>query len=261
MTTPLITDGFTSPIEVALIASGPFHDIEYVRNRLLGLIEGEFRIRTRVFEDYTQIRAITEAHIIVTYTCNVVADDAQSAALRSWLERGGHWFALHATNATLDWVDGKVASPDRAPAFMELLGSSFAAHPPLAHYRVDVADQDHPLVRGLQSFEVRDEQYLGQIRAPIHVLLDSQFAGETPRFQMSHWPSGRHPVLYLRELGRGAVLYLTMGHCFPPSREPNADAAQQADHCSWEEPIFHELLRRGLSWLAERCEQTTRRTS
>jgi type 1 glutamine amidotransferase len=259
MTTFRMKDAATQ-IEAALIASGPFHDIAYVRQQLLGLLGDEFRIRTRVFEDYTQIEAITAADVIVSYTCDVVADDAQSAALRGWLERGGRWFALHATNATLAWVDGKVVSPDRSPAFMELLGSSFAAHPPLGLYRVEVADPDHPLVQGLESFEVRDEQYLGPVRAPIHVLLDSHFAGETPRFQVSQWPAARHPVLYVRELGRGAVLYFTMGHSFPPPMEVDGGVdggtVSEGDHCSWNEPIFRELLRRGVGWLVERNETT-----
>jgi uncharacterized protein len=248
-------------IDAALIASGPFHDIAYVRDQLLGLLGDEFRIRTRVFEDYTQIDAITAFDVIVSYTCDVVADDEQSAALRGWLERGGRWFALHATNATLGWVDGKVASPDRSPAFMDLLGSSFAAHPPLGSYRIEVADPDHPLVHGLEPFEVRDEQYLGPVRAPIHVLLDSYFAGETPRFQVSQWPAARHPVLYVRELGRGAVLYFTMGHSFPPPGGVDGGAVSEGDHCSWNEPIFRELLRRGVGWLAEGNKQRTREGS
>jgi len=249
MTSPTIE--VCTKIDAALIVSGRFHDMDYVRRQLLDLFAGDPRIRARVFEDYEEIEVITTADIIVSYTCDVVADEKQSAALRGWLKQGGRWFALHATNATLDWVDGKVASPDRAPAFMELLGSSFAAHPPMGRYRVDVADPDHWLVKGLESFEVRDEQYLGSIRAPIHILLDSHFEGETPRFQAGPWSAKRHPVLYLRELGRGAVLYLTMGHSFPPSEGTNVE---EADHCSWEEPIFQELLRRGLGWLVERNE-------
>jgi type 1 glutamine amidotransferase len=256
MTTPHIAEAPTR-IEAALIASGRFHDIAYVRDQLLDLFGSEPRIHSRLFEDYGEIDAITNTDIIVSYTCDVVADDAQSAALRDWLERGGRWFALHATNATLDWVDGKVASPDRSPAFMELLGSSFAAHPPLDRYRVEVADPDHPLMQGLEPFEVRDEQYLGAIRAPIHVLLDSYFAGETPRFQISQWPPARHPVLYLREVGRGAVLYLTMGHSFPPPAEVDGKACE-VDRCSWGEPIFRELLRRGLGWLVEPHAQRTK---
>jgi type 1 glutamine amidotransferase len=248
-------------INAVLIAAGRFHDIDYVRQQLLSLLAGEPEICTRVFEDYTQIDAITAADIIVSYTCDIVADGDQSASLRRWLEQGGRWFALHATNATLDWVDGKVASPDRSPAFMELLGSSFAAHPPLGRYRVEIADPDHPLVQGLEPFEIRDEQYLGAVRAPVHVLLDSYFAGETPRFQASQWPAARHPVLYLRELGRGAVLYLTMGHSFPVSEGTDGGAVSDADHCSWEEPIFNELLRRGLRWLVEPNDYRIRKRS
>lgn len=240
-----------------LVASGLYHDIDFARREILGHL-GEFpAVRTHVVPDYADIAAIGQADFLVSYTCDVVATPQQTAALRAWLERGGRWFALHGTNSVLRFMeDGRVGTPDLAPEFMELLGSSFASHPPIERYRVDVADPSHPLVEGLSSFDVTDEQYLSDPRAPIHVLLDTFHAGETPRFERSHWPAARHPVLYLRTVGKGAILYLTLGHCRGHyDMQPMMDWWPTVERGSWDEPIFRELLRRGLGW-AGRMQHT-----
>lgn len=251
--------GHPQRINAVLVASGRYHDIDFARAQLLALLGTDPRIRTRVFEDYSNIEAIAAADILISYACDVVATPAQTAALRDWLARGGRWFALHGTNSVLRFMeDGRVSAPDDAPEFMALLGTSFAAHPPIERYRVDIADPDHPLVQGLAPFEVVDEQYLADVRSPIHVLLDCFFEGATPRFERSDWPAARHPVLYLRELGEGGILYLTLGHCRGHyDMQPLLDWWPTVDRCSWDEPIFHELLRRGLAWACKTIDQGT----
>jgi type 1 glutamine amidotransferase len=132
---------------------------------------------------------------------------------------------------------------------MDLLGSSFAAHPPIGRFQVDVVDPHHSLVAGISPFEVTDEQYLVDVRAPISTLLETAFEGETPRFEHGNWPFSRHPVLYLREVGSGSILYLTLGHCRGHyDMQPLTDWWPTIERGSWDEPIFHELLRRGIAW-------------
>src|SRR3546814_11179982 len=57
------------------------------------------------------------------------------------------------------------------------------------------------------------------------------------------------PVLYLRKLGKGAVLYLTLGHCRGHyDMLPATKFWPHPQRCGWNYPIFHELLRRGIRW-------------
>lgn len=247
-----MTEVARPPIRALLVAAGKYHDIDFARAELLGLLGAHPDIRTRVVEDYSDLAAIAQSDLIVSYTCDVVPTPHQVAVLREWLEKGGRWFALHGTNSILRFLeDGRVDVPDEAPEFMDLLGSSFAAHPPIGRYRVDIADPGNPLVAGIEPFEVTDEQYLADVRAPIHVLLDTRFEGQTPRFVRADWPAARHPVLYLRQVGDGAVLYLTLGHCRGHhDMRPLMDWWPTIDRGSWDEPVFYELLRRGLGWAA-----------
>lgn len=242
----------TGKIDCVLVAAGKYHDIDFARLELLKLLGENERIRVRVFEDYANLEAIREARLLVTYTCEVLPSEEQQVALRDWVERGGRWYALHGTNSVLQFLDnGLVDTPDQAPQFMQLLGSQFASHPPIGPLRVDVAKPEHPLVLGIEPFEVVDECYLMGMKADVEVLLDTEFEGETPGFVRDQWPRQRHPVLYLRRLGDGAVLYLTLGHCRGHyDLRPLMDYWPQVDRCAWDSPIFYDLLRRGLNWAA-----------
>jgi len=237
-------------IDCVLVASGKYHDIDFARLELLKLLAEDQRVRVRVFEDYANLDAIRNADFLVTYTCDVVPSLEQQEALRAWVEGGGRWLALHGTNSILRFLaNGLVDAPAWAPHLMETLGTQFIAHPPIAPYRVEVADAEHPLVRGIEPFESTDELYLSDVHADLHVLLDTEFEGAAAGFVRERWTHARHPVMYLRELGQGAVLYLTLGHCRGHyDLQPLMDYYPEVDRCAWELPVFYELLRRGLGW-------------
>ena len=240
-------------IRCVLIAGGKYHDIDFARLELLKLLAQNERVRVRVFEDYRNTAAIAEADFIVTYTCDVMPPLEAQEALRAFLERGGRWYALHGTNSILRFLaSGLVDSPRWAPLFMQTLGSMFVAHPPIAPYKVTVADPSHPLVKGVTEFETTDELYLLETYGSLHVLLETQFSGEATGFVEAQWAAATHPVFYIKQQGKGAVLYLTLGHCRGHyDLEPLMDYWPNVDRCAWDLPVFHDLLRRGIAWAVE----------
>lgn len=241
------------PVDCVLIASGKYHDIDFARLELLKLLAEDQRVRVRVFEDYANLDAIRNADFLITYTCDVTPSMEQQEALRAWVEAGGRWYALHGTSSILRFLSsGLVDSPAWAPHLMETLGSQFIAHPPIAQHLVEVADPEHELVQGIAPFEVTDELYLSDIHAELHVLLDTTFEGEAAGFARSQWPKGRHPVFYIRPLGQGAVLYLTLGHCRGHyDMRPLMAHWPEVQRCAWDLPVFYELLRRGIRWVGK----------
>ena len=55
--------------------------------------------------------------------------------------------------------------------------------------------------------------------------------------------------MYLRELGDGAVLYNTLGHCRGHyDMVPVLEYYPRVERCSWDKPEYFELLRRSLRW-------------
>jgi hypothetical protein len=239
-----------SPTDVVLIAGGLYHDIDYVRLGLLEALGSIEAVRTRVFEDYHCLDALGGTRTLVTYTCGVLPDDTQRAALAAFLARGGRWLALHGTNSQLVLADGEpIACPPIHPELRAMLGSQFMAHPPIGRYKVRNAAPTHPLVAGIGTFFVEDEHYLQDVDPDVEVLLSSRFSGKTEMFERAEWTDGDQPILYLKHHGPGAVLYLTLGHARGRyDMRPISDRYPFVERGAWTLPVFQELLRRGLRW-------------
>jgi type 1 glutamine amidotransferase len=240
-------------VNIVLIAGGKYHDIDFARLEILKILAEDDRVRVRVFEDYANLDALAKADVLITYTCDVIPRLDEQEALRAWVEAGGRWYALHGTNSILRFLaNGLVDSPRWAPHFMETLGSMFIAHPPIAPYTVTVADPSHPLVKGVEPFQATDEHYLVETYGDLHVLLETEFEGEATGFVEDKWPKAKHPVFYLHTMGKGCVLYLTLGHCRGHyDMQPMIEFYPEPEKGSWALPVFYDLLRRGVSWAKE----------
>lgn len=235
--------------DAVLIAAGPWHDMDHARLELLTLMAEHADLRVRVAETY-DAAMLDGADLIVTYTCDVMPDDAALDALDRLMARGGRWFALHGTNARLVLEPGAPVRCPPLPARMRaLLGSQFAAHPPIARFKVTNAAPDQPLVAGIGTFHVEDELYLQDIDPGGTVLLTCAFTGRTPAFERADWDEPAHPVMILRDHRPGAVLYLTLGHTRGPhDMRPLTDAYPFVERGAWPHPVFRALLRRGIRW-------------
>jgi len=235
------------------VCGGKYHDIDFARAEILKLLLEHEQVRTRLAEDYRDIDALAASDFLVTYTVDVLPDDAGAVRLRDYVVSGKRWLALHGTNSVLRYVKGQGwDAPRTAPVFMQTLGSQFVAHPPIAPYLVEPTDPTHALVAGIEPFFADDELYLSELHHPIQVLMQTRFAGEAPGFVEHDWSrDDPRPVMYLKQVGAGEVLYLTLGHArgrfdmLPLMKEyPNVERG------SWKEPAFYELLRRCLRWAA-----------
>jgi hypothetical protein len=240
-------------IDAHFVCGGKYHDIDYARLQLLGLLGEHERIRTRMAEDYRDSDAIAAADFLITYTVDVVPDEATAQRLRDYVASGRRWFALHGTNSVLRHLQGRGwDAPRAAPTFMETLGSQFVAHPAIERYRVEVTQPGHPLVAGIEPFDVDDELYLSELHPPLDVLLHTRWTGDARGFTRRDWTRDEpRPVMYLKKVGDGEVLYLTLGHARGRyDMRPLMDEYTQVERGSWKVPAFHELLRRGIRWAA-----------
>lgn len=240
-------------INAYLVCGGRYHDMDFARLELLKLCNEHEQIRVRVGEDYRDSNAIAASDLLVTYTCDVIPVEDQQAALEELLARGKRWLALHGTNSILRYAKGEGwEAPRVAPRFMRMLGSQFIAHPPIAPYRVEVTDPQHPLVRGIEPFDADDELYLCEDHGDNHTLLHTNFSGEAAGFVEHDWRGNtRRSVLYLRRHGGGELLYCTLGHCRGKyDMQPLMQEYPTVERGSWKLPVFYELLRRGIRWAA-----------
>src|SRR5262249_22310608 len=101
-------------------------------------------------------------------------------------------------------------------------------------------------------FETTDELYLMETYGKLHVLLETEFEGRATGFVEDGWGEAKHPVFYLHPQGKGAVLYLTLGHCRGHyDMQPVADYYPTVERCAWNLSVFYDLLRRGIVWARE----------
>jgi type 1 glutamine amidotransferase len=240
-------------VDGRLIVGGMAHDFDYARLELLTALAAHEHVRVSVSDSFEDLDALSRGRFLITYTCNLQPSTSAERALADFVEGGGRWFALHATNSLLAWTEQGVAARAEAPLFMEVLGSQFAAHPPIGSFRVENVAPHHPLTAGVDAFDTVDELYLSRLSGDLELLLATRFSGEAPGFIDSDWTDDAlRPVLYLRPRGAGTVLYCTLGHCRghydAPHRTPYFP---HVERCSWETPAFREILRRGIAWAAE----------
>ena len=82
-------------------------------------------------------------------------------------------------------------------------------------------------------------------------MLETRWTGSFKGYVEGDWPNDDpRLVMYTHPVGRGEVLYLTLGHCCGKyDMRPVQDVAEVV-RGSWENPVFIELLRRGLRWAA-----------
>lgn len=242
-----------SRVNAYFVCGGKYHDIDFARAEILKLLLEQERVRTRLAEDYRDVDALVASDFLVTYTVDVVPDDAAAARIRDYVAAGHRWFALHGTNSVLRYIKGKGwGAPRTSPLFMQTLGSQFVAHPPIAPYRVEITEPSHPLVAGIEPFDADDELYLSELHPPLEVLLHTHYAGEAAGFVERDWSRDEpRPVCYVKGVGDGEVLYLTLGHARGRyDMQPLMADYPQVERGSWKTPAFYELLRRGLRWAA-----------
>jgi len=252
---PLTGQGNSHQMNIALVVGGRWHDVDYARAELLKFLGDHESVQCTLHSDFSDVDALGNADAVIAYTCDVRPSRAESMALAQAVRGGTRLLALHATNSAIDPpVTGgpKIfRTPDAMPEFTALLGNRFLAHPKISPWRVDVVQQEHPLVAGVSSFVTTDELYVMELREDLDVLLDTEFSGECPGFEVSHSGSRtRHPVLFTRKEGDGEVVYFTLGHCrgrFDVTDLGIADTGV-VDRVAWESQEYREVLRRCVAW-------------
>ncbi len=238
------------PIRAHLVANARFHDTDFARLEILKLLAEEPEIQTQVTDHFPGAGVLDETRFLITYTCDLRPSPEEEATLQEFVAAGHRWIALHGTNAFLDFDAKGLVAPRTHDAFMETLGSRFISHPPTHPYRVTVSDPEHPLVRGIEPFEVEDELYLCEYYGEIRPLLETRYTGTFHAgYVENEWPEDEpRLVAYTHPVGEGEVLYITLGHCCGKyDMRPIQDEAEVV-RGSWENATYLELLRRAIHW-------------
>jgi type 1 glutamine amidotransferase len=138
--------------------------------------------------------------------------------------RGGTGFA--------GWHGGVVATAYENAGYQFMVGGRFVTHPGgFVDYRVNVVSE-HPIVVGLDDFDVHTEQYFCHVDPTITVLATTTFTGEHGAPETA---GAVMPVVWVKRYGAGRVFVNTLGHAPSDLLVPSTRA----------------ITRRGLLWAAK----------
>ncbi|MCY2994939.1 MAG: protein kinase [Planctomycetota bacterium] len=214
-----------TPNVLIITGEEKFHDWRATTPLVVDMLQKDPRLRVRTVADsaFMVDAAIHQYEAIVLHTWSAfsVPSLGRSARenLRKYLESGKGIFLIH--TACADWEDW--------PEYRQLVGRVWVAKvsrtDPRGPFRVTVANTEHPITRGLGSFDADDELYAGLVGdRPIEVLATSR----------SKVDGKDYPIAFTYQCGQGRVFQCLLGH----------------DAKSMQMPGVGELYRRGCAWAA-----------
>ncbi len=182
------------------------------------------RLKTAV-QDNPDFLASPELHeydaLVLNYMNWESPDPGESARanLKRFVENGKGLVLVHfACGAFQGWAEfqniaGRIWNP------------KLRGHDPHGKFTVEIVAEDHPITRGLKSFETVDELY---------TCLDGQKDIQVLAKATSKVDGKDYPMAFVNHYGRGRVFHCVLGH----------------DVQALSTPAVQELYRRGVAWAA-----------
>ena len=166
--------------------------------------------------------ADTYSVIIPVWTMGEISDDAEKALLNA--VSGGVGIA--------GWHGGMCDAFRTHTEYQFMTGGQWVAHPGgVIDYKVNITSDD-PIVKGIEDFEYRSEQYYMHVDPGNEVLATTSFNGD-----ICPWINGTvMPVAWKRKYGQGKVFYCSLGHVAEEFKKY---------------PQFLEIVVRGILWAAD----------
>jgi hypothetical protein len=131
----------------------------------------------------------------------------QGRAIKEFVSSGGAAFFLH---------DCTYIAPSNRD-FRDVLGAVTLRHPPVRPFKVKITKPEHPIMRGVKDFVIKDEQHFMRLeKDPAFILAES--VNEDGLTWHEHGTTA--PAAWALDYGRGRVCYLSPGHTIEVMRHP-----------------------------------------
>ncbi len=193
-------------IQVLLVTGddvAPYHDWREIAEATRDVLLADGRFDVRVCEDplILESAGALEAYDVIVFTLfnrslPMLSDEGKKN-LVDFVSGGKGFYVQHLASGSYgDWEEfGKMCGRKW------VMGTS--GHGPRSVFECKVVDQEHPITRGMEDFEIFDELYSKlQGDTPIHVLVtaDSEWSGQT------------EPLLFTCNYGEGRCVHNAFGH-------------------------------------------------
>ena len=178
---------------VLLIINGPQPPFSEFADMFKPLVEASGQFEVEVSDDRNRLTDASAFDAVALYIGGGEITPEVERGLTEYVRGGGGLLAVHGANAGLGQYDD----------YIELIGTEFIQHDPLAPFEVTTEDGfDDILPRLNKQFRIVDECYQMKVRtdAPLRY------------FQYGAWRLQKYPLGYVRDYGDGKVFYTALGH-------------------------------------------------
>lgn len=195
----------------------PFEDCALIFKKAMEA-GGQFSITTT--QDRAILTNLSGFDAVVIYTTGGKMSSSQEQGLANFVKAGGGLLAIHCANAGMS----------KFKVYTEMVGSAFVGHGPVSAFDVEtVEDAGDILPRLSNKLAVMDEFYI----------IERRTEASLREFQHGTWQFQRYPMGYVRDYGKGKVLYTALGH----------------DERTFRHPDFQDLLFKGLHYVTGQREE------
>jgi len=171
--------------------------------------------------------------VMVLYDMHQEISEQAKADFLQWLKKGKGLVVLHHA----------IADYQQWPEYAKIIGARYYLQKTVVdgvekarsiyqhgvHFKVHVADSNHPVTRGVKDFEVHDETYnLFDVFPDTHTLLTTDE------------PTSNKVIGWAKTFGPARIVYLQGGH----------------DHFAYENPNYRRILQQAIRWTAKKALRT-----
>ena len=216
----------SAPVRVLLITGGHDYDdsLEEFINSLPDIVVAHVKHPDALLMFRPENRALYD--VVLLYDMNgSISDSEKKDFIDCFAEGKGLVVWHHAYASYQDWSEYKKIIGGRY-YYTEWTDSEGVSHPPSTYehdmnFRVRIKDRNHPIVEGIDDFDIIDETYGSCCVNPeVNVLLTTDEATSVPS------------IAWTNRYGKSNVVTLLLGH----------------DEQAWNNPNFKKLLTQAIKW-------------
>jgi uncharacterized protein len=181
------------------------------------------------FHPLLKAEAAKQYDVLVLYAMHQEITDEAKADFVARLKEGKGLVVLHHA----------IASYQQWPEYAKIIGARYylaktvvdgvekarSAYKHGMHFKIQVADPEHPVTRGVKDYDIVDETYKWfDVAKECHPLLTTDE------------PESNKVIAWAKTYGAARVVYMQSGH----------------DHVAYENPNFRQVLRQAIGWTAKK---------
>lgn len=204
--------------KILYVYGGPaFHPTEWAGKKMTELFKSDGRFKIDMTADLDTFASLPESgyDAVAVYTTGFKDDltAKREKGLLKFIKNGGGFIGIH--SATDSFRGSR--------AYIEMLNGEFLKHPEHHEFPLQIADDSHYMTVRMADFSLFDEMYHMQSYDPSRSKL----------LVKTVWQGKEIPMAYVRDYGKGRVVYLANGHT----------------QAAWNHPEFQKLVVRAAAYV------------